>query len=45
MEVLNQTIIAKEIGYIEDDDYLIIRQKVEEISRMLNALRNSQLKK
>ena len=45
MEVLNQTIIAKELDYISKADYLIIRQNVEEISRMLNALRNSQLKK
>lgn len=45
MEVLNQTIIAKELDYISEADYLIIRQNVEEISRMLNALRNSQLKK
>ena len=45
MEVLNQTIIAKELDYISEADYLIIRQNVEKISRMLNALRNSQLKK
>ena len=45
MEVLNQTIIAKELDYISEADYLIIRQNVEEISRMLNALRNSQQKK
>lgn len=45
MEVLNQVIIAKEIGYISEANYLSIRQGVEEISRMLNALRNSQINK
>lgn len=45
MEVLNQTIIAKEIKYIQEEDYWIVRQYVEEISRILNALRNSQKKK
>lgn len=45
MEVLNQTIIAKEIGFIQEEDYWFIRQHVEEISRILNALRNSQKKK
>ena len=45
MEVLNQIIIAKEIGYISEVDYLNVRQSIEEISRMLNALRNSQINK
>ena len=45
MEVLNQVIIAKEIGYVSEVDYLSIRQNIEEISRMLNALRNSQKNK
>lgn len=45
MEVLNQLIIAYEIGYITDEDYMSLRLRVEEISRMLNALRNSQLKR
>ena len=45
MEVLNQLIIANEIGYVSENDYLSMRLKIEEISRMLNALRNSQLKR
>ena len=45
MEVLNQVIIANKIGYIFADDYLILRQDIEEISRMLHALRNSQIEK
>ena len=45
MEVLNQVIISNKIGYIIEDDYLILRQDIEEISRMLNALRNSQMEK
>lgn len=43
MEVLNQIIIAKELNYISEDDYLILRQQIEKISNKLNALRKAQL--
>jgi four helix bundle protein len=43
MEVLNQTIIAKDLNYISNDDYTILRTQIEKISNKLNALRNSQL--
>lgn len=43
MEVLNQIIIAKELSFIKEDDYLIVRDHVGKISNKLNALRKSQL--
>jgi four helix bundle protein len=43
MEVLNQIIIAKELSFINESDYQIVRNYIEKISNMLNALRNSQL--
>ena len=44
MEVLNQIIISKELNFISEKDYILVREKLEKISNMLNALRNSQLK-
>ncbi len=43
MEVLNQIIIAKELSFVKEDDYLIVREQVGKISNKLNALRKSQL--
>ena len=43
MEVLNQLIIAKDLGYISDVDYSKLREQIEKISNKLNALRNTQL--
>jgi four helix bundle protein len=43
MEVLNQIIISKELNFISEKDYILVREKLEKISNMLNALRNSQL--
>ncbi len=43
MEVLNQIIIAKELNYISDKDYELLRKQIEKVSNKLNALRNSQL--
>jgi len=45
METLNQIIIAKELGYILDEDYSILRIQIEKVSNKLNALRNSQINK
>ena len=41
MEVINQSILAKRLSYISDDNYLELRNSIEEISRMLNALSKS----
>jgi len=43
MELLNQLIIAHDLNFITNDQYKLIRKQIEEISRMLNALRTSQL--
>ena len=43
MEVLNQLIISKELDYISENDYILVRQRIEKITNMLNSLRNSQL--
>ena len=45
MEVLNQLIISKDLGFINDNDYTLAREKIEKITNMLNALRNYQLNK
>ncbi len=42
MELLNQSIIAMELGYLKEVNYESIRQEIQLISYMLNALRNSQ---
>lgn len=45
MEVLNQIIIARELNFIEENNYQIIRAEIEKISNKLNALRKTQLNK
>ena len=44
LELLNQTIICKELEFILDEEYLIIRTELTEITLMLDALHKSQLK-
>jgi four helix bundle protein len=43
METANQAIIAFELRYLKPANYLKLRTQAEELSRMLTALRNSQL--
>ena len=43
MEVLNQIIIAKELDFLNEENYQIIRLEIEKISNKLNALRKAQL--
>ena len=45
LEVLNQIIIVKELKYINDETYILIRKNILQISRQLNALKNSQLRR
>ena len=45
MEILNQLIISKDLGFISENDYILARQKIEKITNMLNSLRNYQLNK
>lgn len=44
MEVLNQLILAKELNFVLEDEYLDLRNQIYKISNMINALRKSQLK-
>lgn len=43
MELLNQLIISFELNFIAEEKYELLRKEIEDISRMLNALRKSQL--
>jgi four helix bundle protein len=45
MELLNQLIISKDLGYLSENDYQCVRPLAEEISRMLISLRKAQLKR
>ena len=45
MEILCQLIISKELDYIDENQLIKQREKIEEISNKLNALRNYQLNK
>ena len=44
LETLNHLIGALDLAYINEQDYLTLRQKIEEITTKLTGLRNSQLK-
>ena len=44
MEVLNQLIIASELGYVKKSDYTFLRRKIEGITNKINSLRNYQLR-
>lgn len=45
MEVLNQIIIAHELGLINLEEYTSIRLKIESVTNKLNALRKYQINK
>lgn len=45
MEFLSQIIVSKDLNYLTQDEYQQLRIQIENLSRPLNALRNSQLKK
>lgn len=45
LEVLNQFILAFELSFINEDDIVIIRTEVESLSRQINALKNSQIRR
>lgn len=45
MEVLNQMILAKELEYINGDSLNIIRENIMDLSRQINALKNSQIRR
>ncbi|WP_442845546.1 four helix bundle protein [Leeuwenhoekiella sp. H156] len=43
MELLNQLIIAKELEFIAEKEYLELRKMIEKIANLTNALRKSQV--
>lgn len=44
LELLNNSIISKELNYISNDNYLNLRTDIESITNKINALRNHFLK-
>lgn len=44
METTNHLIIAKDLEMLQDSTYLHLRTKIEEVGRMLTALRSAQLR-
>ena len=45
LELLNQLILALDLEFINENQYKNLRNKMEELSAILNALRKSQLNK
>ena len=43
MELINQLIISKELGLINDSSYNLLRLDLEKITNKINSLRNSQI--
>ncbi|WP_306783609.1 four helix bundle protein [Flavobacterium poyangense] len=45
METLNHLIIAKDLNYVSDIDYIELREKIEKICNQLNSLKKYYLSK
>jgi len=45
VEILNQIIIAQELGFLTTENYKNLRKQIESITNKLNALRNYQINK
>lgn len=45
METLNHLIISKELDYISETEYLLLREKIEKICNQINSLRKYILSK
>ena len=43
MEVLSQLIVALDLNFISEEEYILIRNKIESITPRISALRKSQL--
>ena len=41
IEVLNQSIISNELGFLDDENYKVLREALEAITDMLNRLHDS----
>ena len=42
IELLNDCIIAKDLNYVTEESYLLIREKLEYVTYLISALRKSQ---
>lgn len=45
LEVLNQFILAFELSFIDETDLFVIRTEIESLSRQINALKKSQIRR
>ena len=45
LELLNQLMIAKQLGWLSETEYMDMRTVIEPLSAVINALRNAILKK
>ena len=45
MEVLCQLDISVDLNYLEKEEYLVIRENIEEIAKVISGLRKSNRKK
>jgi len=45
MEVLNQLYLSLDLGYLTEDGFSKVKEKISEIANQLNSLRNAQLKR
>ena len=45
LELVNQLIIAYDLNYVTENEYLEIRAKIQEVTFLLDALHKAQLKK
>ena len=43
MKLLNQLLISKELYFLNENDYVLLRNQIKKITNMLNGLRNTQL--
>ena len=45
IDLLNQSIISRELSFISDEKHVEIREKIEKLSYKINSLRNSRMNK
>ncbi len=45
LELLNQVILSNDFEYINENDYLSIREKIAEVNMLIDGLYKSQIKK
>ncbi|WP_417800322.1 hypothetical protein [Tenacibaculum sp.] len=43
IEILSQLIVSRDLNFLNEEDYLKLRNTIYKISNMLNSLRKSQL--